>query len=331
MSKNTTRRNFLKTTSFTIGALAFSGGTIASLFSNYDNSKSKVYFTRDISPEGMVKVYEALGQELPGKVAVKLHSGEPGGHHYPAPKLVEKLVNKVNGTIVECNTAYPGKRFETESHRQVMKDHGFADIAPVEIMDADGEVVISCPENSKNIKENYVGKGFNNYDSFLILSHFKGHAMGGYGGALKNMSIGIASASGKMWIHTAGKTKDLNSFGEAFKANQDSFLESMAEASGSIIKKLGPKNLAYVNIMNNLSIDCDCNGHPAAPELEDIGVLASLDPVALDQACVDLIYKSDPDKSASLRNRIEEKHGTHTIDHAEYLGLGKKSYKIINV
>jgi len=331
MFKETTRRNFLKISALAIGALTFSTSAMAALLRSSNSSKSKVYFTKDISPEGIMKVYKALGQELPGKVAVKLHSGEPGGHHYPAPKLVENLVKHVNGTIVECNTAYGGGRAKTEDHTKVMHDHGFAAIAPVEIMDADGDMSIACPANSKNIKENFVGKGFNNYDSFLILSHFKGHQMGGFGGALKNMSIGIASAGGKMWIHTAGKTKALGDFGVAFGTNQDNFLESMAEAAGSIIQKLTPQKLAYVNIMNNLSIDCDCNGNPASPELEDIGVLASLDPVALDQACVDLIYQSDPEKSTSLRQRMEDKHGIHILEHAEALGIGHKEYEIVSV
>jgi uncharacterized Fe-S center protein len=269
------------------------------------------------------------GRSLPGKVAVKLHTGEPGGHNFPSPDLIKDLVQSLNGTIVECNTAYSGRRYNTASHKQVMVDHGFAAIAPVDIMNEDG--FISLPfENGKNITENFVGSHFENYDSFLILSHFKGHAMGGFGGAFKNMSIGIASGEGKMWIHTAGKTKSLSDFNMAFSTSQDLFLESMAEAAGSVMNRLGD-NLLYINLMNNLSVDCDCSSRPAAPELEDIGILASTDPVALDKACVDLIYAADPLKNASLRARMESRNAIHTLDHAEALGLGSRQYELVKI
>ena len=337
MSKNITRRDFLQGSAVAVGTMAMSGKSMANVGSESadqatlasQGARPKVYFIKDISADSIVKVYEALDHSLPGKVAVKLHSGEPGGHHYPSPKLIEKIVKSVNGTIVECNTAYQGKRFDTESHMQVMKDHGFADIAPVDIMDANGSIALPCPPGSKNLSENYVGANFANYDSFLIFSHFKGHAMGGFGGAVKNMSIGIGSAEGKMWIHTAGKTDSTDNFSAAFEINQDRFLESMAEAAGSVMMRLGPKRIAYVNLMNNLSVDCDCDSNPALPEMEDMGVLASLDPVALDRACVDLVYTADEKRSAALRERIESRNGTYTLDHAGALNVGSLNYELV--
>ncbi|WP_417763088.1 DUF362 domain-containing protein [Shewanella sp.] len=338
MGNNISRRNFIQSSAAAIGTVALTQNVLADVLENGDTvagqgATPKVFFTKDISEDGILRVYQAMmnNDKLPGNVAVKLHSGEPGGHHYPSPKLIQKLVKSVNGTIVECNTAYPGKRQDAASHLQVMHDHGFAAIAPVDIMDANGSVALKCPKGSINISDNYVGQNFKNYDSFLLFSHFKGHAMGGFGGALKNMSIGIASAEGKMWIHTAGTTHSLADFGMAFKTEQDKFLESMAEAAGSVMHTLGPKKLAYVNLMNNLSVDCDCDSSPAAPEMADIGVLASLDPVALDRACVDLIYQADKQHSAALRERIESRHGTHTLIHAAKLNLGSLNYELVNV
>ena len=337
MSKEITRRNFLQG-SVAVGTIAIGGSSIAANVNSESKTQQtlanqgprpKVYFIKEISSDSILKVYESLKHTLPGKVAVKLHSGEPGGHHYPDPKLIEKLVQSVNGTIVECNTAYPGRRFETESHLQVMKEHGFAAIAPVDIMDANGSIALPCPPGSKNLEENFVGANFKNYDSFLVFSHFKGHAMGGFGGALKNMSIGIGSAKGKMWIHTAGKTDSTASFTPAFETTQDRFLESMAESAGSVMMRLGTKHVAYVNLMNNLSVDCDCDSNPAPPEMDDIGVLASLDPVALDRACVDLVYSADENRSAALRERIESRHGTHTLAHAGALKLGSLNYELV--
>jgi hypothetical protein len=291
------------------------------------NSKPIVYMTKNINPEGLMNVYKVLGRELEGKVAVKISTGEPGGNNFLSPSLIKELVQSVNGTIVECNTAYNGKRSKTADHKQAAKDHGFTAIANVDIMDEDGS--ISLPyEKGKNIKVDFVGSHFKNYDSYIILSHFKGHAMGGYGGALKNMSIGIASANGKMWIHTAGVTDKLEDFSKAFSTPQDKFLESMAEASGAIINSLCDKIL-YINVMNKLSIDCDCNSNPADPTMGDIGILSSLDPVALDQACVDLVYKSHD--GHDLIKRIEEKNGIHTIEHAEELGLGNRNYDLKNI
>ena len=293
---------------------------------------SAVYFTKNISSSGLTNIYEHLmqGRALPGKVAVKLHSGEPGGHNYPAPALIKDLVQSVDGTIVECNTAYPGKRFSTADHLVALKDHGFLDIAPVDVMDETGS--ISLPfARGKNIKENFVGANFAKYDSFLILSHFKGHAMGGFGGAIKNVAIGIASSEGKMWIHTAGASRTLGNFSRCYRTKKELFLESMAEAAGSVIEKLGSDRIAYVSLMNNLSIDCDCDSHPTPPELDDIGILASFDPVALDRACVDLIYAADSERSASLRERIESRNGVHALEYAESLGIGRQQYTLMGI
>ncbi|MDR1277688.1 MAG: DUF362 domain-containing protein [Treponema sp.] len=282
----------------------------------------KVYMTRDISPAALDAVYKALGRALPGKAAVKLSTGEPGGHHFLSPDLIKDLVQSVEGTIVESNTAYGGRRANTAMHKQAARDHGFTAIAPVDILDEDGSMSLPFA-GGKNIKEDLVGSHFARYDSFLVLSHFKGHSMGGFGGALKNISIGIASSTGKAWIHSGG-TSRTNPWG----GKQDAFLESMAEASGAVMNRLEDR-IVYINVMNHLSIDCDCSSNPAPPELDDIGILASLDPVALDKACVDQIYASDTRRSASLRQRIESRNGTHTLDHAESLGLGSQRYELV--
>lgn len=289
------------------------------------SDKPVVYMTTDISPEGLMSVYKALGRKLPGKVAVKISTGEPGGKNFLSPDLIKELVQEVNGTLVECNTAYNGKRSNTEQHRKVAEEHGFTAIAPLDILDEEGS--ISLPfEQGLNIKEDFVGSHFKNYDSYIILSHFKGHRMGGFGGAIKNMSIGIASASGKMWIHTAGLTDNTNEFSKAFDTPQDKFLESMAEAAGAVMLSLGDK-IIYISVMNKLSVDCDCSSNPAAPTMKDIGILASLDPVALDQACVDLVYKVHD--GHDLIKRIEDKNGVHTLEHAEKLGLGSRVYELV--
>lgn len=331
MNTPLSRRGFLKAGAAVIGTVAMCGCTSLERRRSRGQTPPAVFMTRYINSEGLMNIYTKLAAErrLSGNVAVKLHSGEPGGHHFPSPLLIGDLVKSVNGTIVECNTAYPGKRSSTADHKQVVQDHGFTNIAPVDIMDEEGSISLPFPDG-KNIKEDFVGAHFANYDSFLILSHFKGHAMGGFGGAIKNMSIGIASSEGKMWIHTAGVTKDTNNFEICFKTDQDRFLESMAEAAGSVMNRLGDR-IVYINLMNNLSIDCDCNGSPAPPEMDDVGILASLDPVALDKACVDLVYAADPPKSASLRERMESKHGIHTLDHAEALGLGSQSYELVPI
>ena len=286
----------------------------------------KVYLTRTITPEALVRIYEALGREATGRVAVKLSTGEPGGHHFLQPALVAPLVRKVGGTIVECNTAYGGGRARTADHLKAAADHGFTAIAAVDIMDAEGETALPV-EGGRHLAEDYVDKNFLNYDFTVVLSHFKGHAMGGFGGAIKNISIGIASSAGKAWIHSAGKTKNAAEMWSALPP-QDDFLESMAEAAKAVADHCGERIL-YINVMNNLSVDCDA--HPAAPEMGDIGILASTDPVALDKACVDLVYASDDPGKVHLIERIESRHGTHTLDHAAAIGLGDPDYELIDI
>jgi uncharacterized Fe-S center protein len=283
---------------------------------------ANVYFTGDISPEGLMAVYEALGLEASGKVAVKISTGEPGNNHYLAPDLIKGLVQQVNGTIVECNTAYGGRRASTAMHKQVAIDHGFTAIAAVDILDEDGDIRLPVA-GGKHLQEDYVGANFSNYDFHIVLSHFKGHAMGGFGGALKNMSIGYGSARGKSWIHSGGK-----SLTNAWGGQQNDFLESMAEAAKAVSDAVDG-NILYINVMNHLSVDCDCNGRPAAPTTADIGILASLDPVALDQACIDLVYAA-PD-SGDLIERIESRNGLLTITHAEAIGLGSKVYELVRL
>ncbi len=290
--------------------------------------KSKVYFTKQITPESLIKIYEKLGKELTGKVAVKISTGEPGGHNFLNPNLIKDLVQKLNGTIVECNTAYEGRRNTTEEHWKAIKEHGFLDIANVDIMDEDSDMAIPV-RNGLHLKENYVGSHLANYDSMLMLSHFKGHAMGGFGGALKNMSIGVASSRGKTFIHTAGKAKEPSELWNNLP-EQDHFLESMAEADESVIDYM-KGNIVYINVINNLSIDCDCDSNPEAPCMADIGITASLDPVAVDKASLDLVYNSEDKGKQRLINRIEEKHGIRTVEHAEELGIGTTNYELINI
>ena len=243
--------------------------------------KSTVYFIKDITPENVVKIYEKLGKELTGKVAVKVHSGEKGNQNYLHPEFMRPIVEHVHGTIVECNTAYEGARNTTEKHQQLIKDHGWTDYFPVDIMDAEADTTLEIP-NGKIIKQNFVGQNLNNYDSMLVLSHFKGHPMGGYGGALKQLSIGVASSAGKAWIHSAGKTKDQNELWSNV-AEQDQFLEAMADAASSVVAHFNG-NMAFINIMCNMSVDCDCCAVAEDPCMKDIGILASLDPIAIDRA-----------------------------------------------
>lgn len=292
-------------------------------------SKSKVYFTEEITKESLVKIYEALGKDLKGKVCVKLSTGEAGGHNYLQPSLIEPLVTKLQGTIVECCTAYAGKRIDPKDHWQVVKDHGFADIAPCSIMDEDGDFTLPV-EGGLHLKENFVGADFANYDSMLVLSHFKGHAMGGFGGALKNMSIGIASTRGKTHIHTAGVTDDYHVIWQN-TAEQDIFLECMADACKSVIDYMGSENIAYINVANRLSVDCDCDSHPAEPEMGDLGIFASLDPVAVDKACYDAVKNSPDEGKAALIERMDSRHGIHTVDSAEKLMLGTTEYELIRL
>jgi len=282
---------------------------------------SAVYMTDKITPEGLLAVYEALGLQASGNVAVKISTGEPGNTHYLAPSLIKNLVQKVNGTIVECNTAYGGRRASAAAHYQVARDHGFTAIAPVVIMDERADISIPVT-GGKHLKEDIVGARFREFNFHIVLSHFKGHQMGGFGGALKNMSIGYASSAGKSWIHSAGKSKT------GISGPQNDFLESMAEAAKAVADANKGKML-YINVMNHLSVDCDCNGRPAAPTMADIGILASLDPVALDQACVDLIYKARDGKDVIAR--IESRNGLLTINHAQAIGLGSKSYRLIRI
>ena len=284
-----------------------------------------VYFTKDISPAGMMAIYNKLGREATGKVAVKLSTGEAGNTHYLSPDLIKELVQKVNGTIVECNTAYGGSRASTALHRQVIEDHGFTKIAKVDILDEEGEISLPVT-GGKHLTQDVVGSHFANYDFVLVLTHFKGHAMGGFGGALKNISIGFASPRGKVIIHTAATRES----GSIWYDKQDDFLESMAEAAKAVSDSLdGGKRIMYISVMNHLSVDCDCDGNPAKPDMHDIGILGSLDPVALDQACVDLVYKA-PD-GGSLIKRMESRHGIHTVEHAAEIGLGTRDYDLVNI
>lgn len=286
----------------------------------------KVYMFKEITPQNLVAVYEALGREAAGKVAVKLSTGEPGGHNYLQPSLIKDLVQKVGGTIVECNTAYGGGRADTESHRKAAEDHGFTAIAEVDIMDADGEAELPV-KGGKHIDRDIVGSHYLDYDFTIILSHFKGHAMGGFGGAVKNMSIGIASSNGKAYIHTAGKISDPARLWQNLP-EQDDFLESMAEAAKAVADHCGDRIL-YISVANNLSVDCDCDSNPAAPQMGDIGILASLDPVALDMACTDLVRASDDPGKVHLIERMDSRHGMHTLEYAEAIGLGTRKYELV--
>ena len=289
---------------------------------------SKVYMLTDITPENLVRIYDALGREAKGKVAVKISTGEPGGHNFLSPDLIKPLVEKVNGTIVECNTAYNGRRSSTAEHMKAAEEHGFTAIAPVDIMDAEGEVKLPV-EGGKHLTYDIVGSHFPNYDFTIILSHFKGHAMGGFGGAVKNMSIGIASANGKAWIHSAAKTANPDSLWQNLP-EQDMFLESMAEAAKAVADHCGD-NILYISVANNLSVDCDCDSSPEDPKMGDIGILASLDPVALDRACTDLVRSSSDHGKIHLIERIDSRHGMHTLDHGEAIGLGSQKYELVKL
>lgn len=287
--------------------------------------KSKVYFTTNVLPESLVNIYEKLGINLNGKVAVKLHSGEQGNKNYLRPEFVKSIIEKVNGTVVECNTAYPGARNTTDKHKKLMEEHEWSKYFDVDIMDATGpDIELEIP-NGLQIKKNYVGKNLSNYDSMLVLSHFKGHAMGGFGGALKQLSIGCASSYGKAYIHGAGNTEQ-----DMFKTEQVSFVKSIGDAASSIHKYF-KGNIAYINAMVNISIDCDCDGNASAPCMKDIGILASTDPVAIDQACLDIIYNSNDSGKEKLIKRIEEKKAIHIIETAEKLGTGSREYDLINI
>ena len=281
-----------------------------------------VYMTRAVTPEGLMAVYQALQWEPQGRVAVKLSTGEPPASNYLRPELIAGLVQSLDGTIVECNTAYGGSRAETAMHYQVAEDHGFTAIADFQILDEEGSMTLPVQDGTR-LSENYVGAAFEDYDSYLVLSHFKGHSMAGYGGAIKNISIGLGSSEGKAWVHSAGSSRT-NPWG----GDQDAFLESMAEAGKSVSDYLGDQ-IVYINVMNRLSVDCDCDGNPAEPDMHDIGILASTDPVALDQACIDLVYSAEDGQS--LVNRIESRNGLHTLEHAQQIGLGSRSYELVSI
>ena len=288
------------------------------------NTLPKVYMFKEITPENLVKIYKALGREATGKVAVKLSTGEPGGHNFLQPALIKDLVQLVDGTIVECNTAYGGGRSDTQKHLQAAEDHGFTAIAPVDIMDAEGEVRLPV-KGGKHISYDIVGSHYPGYDFTVVLSHFKGHAMAGFGGALKNISIGIASANGKRWIHSGGTSTD--SWGNP---SQEEWLETMAEAAKAVIDHCG-EHILYISVANNLSVDCDCDSSPEDPKMGDIGIWASLDPVALDKACTDLVRSSEDHGKIHLIERIDSRKGMHTLEYAERLGLGSQKYELVRL
>lgn len=286
-------------------------------------SKAKVYFTKEITSQAMIRMYEAMGVRLQGKVAVKLHSGEVGNQNFLRPDFMKPIIDYVKGTIVECNTAYEGRRNTTDAHWETMKLHGWTDIAKVDIMDEEGEIELAVP-NGQKIKKNFVGRNMKNYDSMLVLSHFKGHPMGGFGGALKNISIGLASSHGKAYIHGAGEEEKI------WSADHDSFLESMADADKSIMDFFGDK-IVFVNVMKNMSVDCDCCAVAEDPAIADIGILSSTDPVALDQACLDLVYASKDPGRDHLLERIESRNGVHTVEAAEKIGVGCREYELVEL
>ena len=295
---------------------------------------AKVYFTKEITPESLVKIYEALGVEPQGKVAIKISTGESAESYNLSPDLIKDLVQKLNGTLVESNTAYKGNRNTTEAHLKAAEERGYTAIVPVDIMDAEGDLKIPVNDTTW-IKYDIVGSHLPNYDFMINLAHFKGHQMGGFGGVLKNSSIGVASTAGKTYIHSAGRTEDWEHFWE-YTDNQDGFIESMASAAQGVhnyFKQPG-KDIVYIDVMNNMSIDCDCNGHPTAPGLKDMGIMASTDPVALDKAALDMVFNHESvegDDAQPMIDRIKELHGTHIIDHAEKIGLGTTKYELINL
>ena len=286
-------------------------------------TKSKVYFTKSITPQAMIRMYEVLQKELPGKVGIKVHSGEVGNQNFIRPSFMKDIIQHVNGTIVECNTAYEGKRNTTEAHWETMKLHGWTNITDVDILDEDGEEVLEIKGGNK-IDKNYVGSHMKNYESLLVLSHFKGHPMGGFGGALKNISIGLASSHGKAYIHGAGEPEKI------WTADHDSFLESMADAAKSIVEYYNG-NIVYINVMKNMSVDRDCCAVAEDPKVADIGILSSLDPVALDQACLDMVYNSDDPHKDHLIKRIESRNGVHTVKAAANIGVGNRDYELIEL
>lgn len=291
-------------------------------------TKPVVYFTKEITPDSLIRIYERLGKKLSGKIGVKISTGEPGGHNYLKPELIGKLVQKLDGAIIECNTAYAGRRNTTDAHWKAVEEHGFPKIAKVDLMDADGEFEIPV-HNGKHLDVDIVGAGLKNYDAVLNLAHFKGHAMGGFGGVLKNQSIGVASSNGKTYIHTAGKTRNPAELWDKL-APQNDFLESMAEAAKAVADYM-KGNILYIDVMNNLSVDCDCDSHPEDPCMADIGILASVDPVAVDQACIDKIWSSTDAGRDHFIERVERQNGRHILPYAESLGLGSRNYELVDL
>ena len=306
---------------------------IAVMISIATIAQPKVYFTKDITPESLVKIYKALGREAHGRVAVKISTGEGGNQHYLRPTLIRNLVEEVNGTIVECCTAYGGSRQDPKKHWETIHQHGFDSIFAVDLMDEFGEIRIPT-KDKKHLKYDIVGENLANYNFMINLAHFKGHAMGGFGGVLKNASIGVASTAGKAYIHSHGITTDSKECWQHTQP-QDAFLESMAAAAQAVHEYFDKgKNILYINVMNNMSVDCDCDGHPAKPELQDMGIMASLDPVAVDQACLDMVFNhtaSPGDDEKPLIARINRQHGTYITEYAEKIGLGSKKYKLVNL
>lgn len=290
-------------------------------------AEPKVYFTKEITPDALQKAFDALEVELKGKTAVKISTGEPGNKHYLQPSLIEGLVKSVDGTIVECNTAYPGGRDTTSAHWKTFEDHGFTSIAPCDLMDEGGAEMTLPVQDGYHLDFNIVGAHLAEYPSMLMLSHFKGHPMGGFGGALKNMSIGVASSRGKMKIHTSGDAD--GTFDDLMNGDHDSFIRSMADASQSVMDYMGRENIVYVNVANNLSVDCDCVADPKAPAMADIGIFASTDPVAVDQACIDAVYASDDPGKDDMVERIESRNGLLLLEAAEKHGLGSRTYELV--
>ena len=294
------------------------------------DSVATVYYIKDITPESLVKVYEALGVKAQGdKIGIKISTGEGGTSHQLDTALIADLTRLIGGNFIECNTAYRGSRFTAEDHLRVAKEHGYVDLAGVDIMDAEGEVELPV-RGGQHLQKDIVGKTFPEYDFVVVLSHFKGHAMGGFGGALKNISIGIASRNGKAYIHSAGYTADPDS-AWAHRPEQEAFIESMAEASKAIIDAKGPQNMLYINVANNLSVDCDCDSHASDPCMADLGVFASLDPVALDRACVDMVFNSADQGAGDMIERIDSRHGAHILPYAEQIGVGTQKYKLVTL
>ena len=291
--------------------------------------KSIVYYSKNLTGEELVNMYKLLGKELSGNIAIKVHSGEEGNQNYLKPEFMKPMIDYLNGTVVECNTAYPGERNTTEKHLKTIERHGWSKIFKFDLLDETGPDMVLPIKNGTHLNENYVGKKLNKYDSMLVISHFKGHPMGGYGGALKQLSIGCASSVGKAWIHSAGTNKDQYTLWNNLP-KQDDFLESMAEAASSVVDFF-KGNMVFINVMANMSIDCDCCEVAEDPCLEDMGILISLDPVAIDKACIDLVKNSNDPGKDHFMERVKSRHGTHTIDKAEELGIGSKDYELIIV